>query len=66
MLVQVGEEGGQIPGVVRLIIHTHPYDSALRGEIAVSYVDRLALGKLGQVSSWLLVHGELVKFWHWK
>ena len=66
MLVKTGQEGGTIPGVVRLIVHSHPYTAALRGEVAVSGIDRASLGKIGQVSSWLLVHGELVKFYHWK
>jgi len=44
----------------------HKRRCSIRGEVAVSNVDRESLGKLGQVSSWLLVHGELVKFYHWK
>ena len=61
-IVQSGASGGMIPNVVRLIVHTHTYDSALRGELAVSHIDRKALQDLGQLSSWLLVHGELIKF----
>jgi hypothetical protein len=46
--------------VSRIFGHTHPYGTAAVGP---SGLDRLALQRLGQGSSWLVEGGTITKFW---
>jgi hypothetical protein len=45
--------------ISQLLIHTHPYGLAATGPSAA---DIAAIRALGQESSWLLEHGELIRF----
>lgn len=48
------------PGQInRLFGHTHPFQFNFTGP---SNVDRAAIRALGQRSSWVLDHGQLIKF----
>lgn len=60
-IVSGGTTGIRFPAntVSRIFGHTHPYQFPASG---VSSADRLMLDKLGQISSYLLEHGDLYKF----
>ena len=60
VIVSGGEKGIEFGnGISRLYAHTHPYQYAATGP---SGLDRLALKQLGQRSSWLIEHGQVLKF----
>jgi uncharacterized protein RhaS with RHS repeats len=59
-IVRGGATGMKLsPKVKRVIAHTHPYGRAARGP---SNWDRMALGRLGQVHSYLIEAGRISRY----
>ena len=61
VIVSGGEGGIRLSeSVVRLFVHTHPYEVPAAG--VASTRDLATIARLQQVSSWILEHGNLFKF----